>query len=500
MANEIIAELFYAQKVVTYHTELQTMQKTLFATSANALNTIVDELKLDAAMLESSKGAAAYLTLFADVFEAVGTVATAVQPEVGIPISILGYIMGSVASASPALSSHSLVLERTTAEAAEDLQSLQDTRTEAINANLSLVRGDLGMLKAVGGLVTMMPSKKAVWGVDSKAYESAARQGFATWVYQTFLPVFWVSFDVTGCNDDKENLLCEPAVNSGCDPKNSPDDIGSCYLGKYENDGSDFTGLFPPRSGLDVNGCISLFMKTECSWDVVPNQNNVNIVWGDLTGPCTYEPKTGTTWNYSNCNLVIPTGPDSDIFNNRNGWDFPTKNCDPECDDGAVQGRVPIGLKGGRLQAAVTVPLPDGLDLRFAEVSLDQVLHERGGAGELARDPIGLRIDPDSLLPITATPKVAVFRTFPSDQPRMLLLLRAHQGQLEARLKVQGLVAREPALCQGITPTTDLWTSVTVDDGINPPTELRALTAWECLEDRNEDRELRAAERGSGPG
>jgi hypothetical protein len=51
----------------------------------------------------------------------------------------------------------------------------------------------------------------------------------------------------------------------------------------------------------------------------------------------------------------------------------------------------------------------------------------------------------------------------------MRLKLRIRRGQLAADLNVQGIIARDPALCAGLTPSTDLWTLLTIDDGFDPP-------------------------------
>jgi hypothetical protein len=72
------------------------------------------------------------------------------------------------------------------------------------------------------------------------------------------------------------------------------------------------------------------------------------------------------------------------------------------------------------------------------------------------------------------------------------LRLRIRRGQLEADLDVRGIIARDPALCAGLTPSTDLWTLLTIDDGFDPPLPVQTVQAWACREQSDGDRELLA--------
>ena len=59
---------------------------------------------------------------------------------------------------------------------------------------------------------------------------------------------------------------------------------------------------------------------------------------------------------------------------------------------------------------------------------------------------------------------------------RMELCIR--RGQLAADLNVRGIIARDPALCAGLTPSTDLWTLLTIDGGFDPPLPVQTVQAW----------------------
>jgi hypothetical protein len=133
------------------------------------------------------------------------------------------------------------------------------------------------------------------------------------------------------------------------------------------------------------------------------------------------------------------------------------------------------------MRLSARVPLAQELDLAAVSVSVDRLLHEEGGAGELGHSLAGDAGAP----PVHASrnsPTRSVFRSFPGDEPRVVVKLRIRRGQLEADLDVDRVTAHDPALCAGLAPSTDLWTLLTIDDGFNPPLPVQAIQAWECRE------------------
>ena len=493
VSNEIIAELFYLNQYFPFHDSLQNLKTKVWDTDLPELDAIAADLKLDE-LKDDTKGTSAYLDLFSGVVKALGAIATAVDPEVGIPMTVMGDLMGGAASGSELLGSSDQEFEQTYADDLQDLATIEETMTSVGTAQLSMLRGDLNLLLTVGGFVTPQAARPALWQIDTGAYESSARRAFAIWVYQTFSDLLkWKLVVATRCSDELDPLFtCYPPPDTpACDP--TSDDVGACYLAEFSDSGRAFVGLLKADCVTTPNGRAG--SDTECDFressGALPDQDKVNLMWGALTPSCSYAPGTGNAWVFDSCNLGLPTGkdaPDSDIFNNRNGWDFTVVNVQaPQ----SVQGQASLFTDNGGFRAAATIVTESPMKLRNVEPSLGKLLFERGGGGELALDPLGRRIDADVLLPTRRKWNWARFDSPPGHEPRLRLRLYRFGRQTLALLQVRGLTVREAELCSGVAPATDLWSSITLDDGLNEPVELDIVNEWNCRDKPNGDRKLR---------
>ncbi len=230
------------------------------------------------------------------------------------------------------------------------------------------------------------------------------------------------------------------------------------------------------------------------NYEYTPPANLVTTIWG--ANSC------GDEWVYG-CNLGIATGPDSPIFTNLNGWNFKNvgsgnKNVGSGIRTSLARGRVPVGRNGGAVRVSAGGGDAQGIaDLRHVSVTVEQLLYEKGGASELALRR-GPRKAPGVVSlgqPLKASLKQkrhAVFRSLAGQEPKVKVDLRRRNGGLVAAVTAGQVTALEPGLCAGQPRTTDLWTVVKVDDGVNPPQRLETRHAWHCVKDKRGKRTLQA--------
>ncbi|MEM7227061.1 MAG: hypothetical protein AAF495_29100 [Pseudomonadota bacterium] len=152
-------------------------------------------------------------------------------------------------------------------------------------------------------------------------------------------------------------------------------------------------------------------------------------------------------------------------------------------------GEVGPGDRPTSLQLHATLSDIGPLDLGNAVVTLDRLLHEVGGKGELVTQESGA-----GLLPLTlaAAPgsnaRFARFDTGPGTTPRVRLNLRRRgSGEVDLFLQARGVALPEaPALCSGQPLTTTLSTRLAeIDDGLNPVAQAAVTGTWECETDRS---------------
>jgi hypothetical protein len=143
---------------------------------------------------------------------------------------------------------------------------------------------------------------------------------------------------------------------------------------------------------------------------------------------------------------------------------------------------------GAQVRVLVKFPFVEPVNLGAATVTLNSLLVELGpdGAGELVTGTDGVPILP---LILTARPgggpDAAIFETPLRSIPKVLLEIQTKgQGLFDWLLKVdRGTIPVFPQLCAGAPRlTTDLTTSFTIDDGVNPPVVVSTEQPWRCLD------------------
>jgi hypothetical protein len=130
--------------------------------------------------------------------------------------------------------------------------------------------------------------------------------------------------------------------------------------------------------------------------------------------------------------------------------------------------------RGGSLRMVGSFTLDRPIDLSAcpAAATITQLLWEDAGGGELVSD-IPLVLDADC----RNTPTTARYTTPVGAIPRATLTIGAHGGRFTFRLAIDDATIAVPALCT----TTSLTTTVTIDDGTNPPARVAGAPAWTCF-------------------
>jgi hypothetical protein len=158
------------------------------------------------------------------------------------------------------------------------------------------------------------------------------------------------------------------------------------------------------------------------------------------------------------------------------------------CDADRPTGKVSrIGADKGSVKFSGRFTVAGPLDLGAASVTLQRILHEIGGAGELLTDGSGNPIAPLTLVARRgSSSRSAIFETPAGQRPAVRLELKTKRGDLELSLRVDRATIQAPTLCDGADrPQTDLHNvGLTIDDGTNAPVSLAPLHRWACRADK----------------
>jgi hypothetical protein len=158
------------------------------------------------------------------------------------------------------------------------------------------------------------------------------------------------------------------------------------------------------------------------------------------------------------------------------------------CDADRPTGKVSrIGTDNGSVKFSGRFSVPGPLDLSAASVTLQRVLHEFRGAGELLTDGSGSPIGPLTLVARRgSSTRSAIFESPVGQRPAVRLELKKKGEELDVSLRVDRATIRPPALCDGgDEPQTDLYNvGLSIDDGANPPVSLVPLHRWACRIDK----------------
>lgn len=148
----------------------------------------------------------------------------------------------------------------------------------------------------------------------------------------------------------------------------------------------------------------------------------------------------------------------------------------------SVTGRATrLGEAGAGVVAIVEKFTFEGdINLGTSSLTIDHLLNEVGGAGELVTGlPIILNARPGG------KPNYAIFETASSAIPKVRVEIQTKDGEIyDFLLRDERTTIAFPMLCPPGTrsPTTDLTTSFTIDDGVNPPVAVSTVEAWRCVD------------------
>ena len=143
---------------------------------------------------------------------------------------------------------------------------------------------------------------------------------------------------------------------------------------------------------------------------------------------------------------------------------------------------------GAQVRVAGKLTINGIVDLRGSVVTVERLLNEIDGAGELVRGSAGADILPITLFARAASgPSAAVYESIPrSDRPNFRMEVKTRtpaSGVFEFNLKVdRASMPGFPERCDSRSLTTPLTTTFTVLDGVNPPAVATITEAWRCTD------------------
>ena len=149
--------------------------------------------------------------------------------------------------------------------------------------------------------------------------------------------------------------------------------------------------------------------------------------------------------------------------------------------------KVGSGRSNGKVSLQGKHPLSGALDLSKASLTIENVLTEGSGAGELLRGANGA-----SSLPQTfrarrgATVTQALFESADGAQPKFRVELKNRdpkKGMLELNLRAEDAFIATPSRCAA-SQRTGLTTRLTLNDGVHPAQVLEWTQPWQCEGDR----------------
>ena len=261
------------------------------------------------------------------------------------------------------------------------------------------VRQDEGLLELVGQL-----RSRGTWAIDSIGIGSAANQAFAAWVYQALMPTVYDRYHITRCltGSTMPSRATAPAMRRLA---------GRVCSARAVRARTDFTTIAQPYDWLSAVPCGE--DVGPCTFNFPPS-DLMNRVWGRVEPECSYTPgKAETAWTFGSCSA----GVDPITSIGQNTWGFPERTGSPVPfpPNGTAFGAVaaaspapPHGRDRGRrsgsaghgtgtaapcaaARSCVPTPrIPRGMRLAGATVTLNRLLFEARGHGELTR-PHGSR-------------------------------------------------------------------------------------------------------------
>jgi Domain of unknown function DUF11 len=434
--NEMFSELFDAEQVVSFFGQLNSIRQSMFLAQGAELPAIGSQLQLAAAA--NTPASFNLPGLYSGIFGIAASVAGVSQPELSAALWVAAEVFSMIPSATPDL----------TDSVTESYSALQGTFATAVTeADKGLasesqdVRSDLGLLTLVGQLRHL-----GTWKLDAIGMESAGREGFALWVYKALLPLIWARYNITRCVTPNTFNVCNA-------PPAGP------WVIPQPNNGFESIGPPPgsnPPCSKQQTGFHPVTWQTTCNF-AAPPANIANILWGQLSPSCAYQPgNANTAWTYG-CGLGVDpldsVDQNAKIGSVKEYWNFPTYTGNPcitlTCNGSGAQADQAIdasadgastlasmagtargvGLASASIQLSGGIGLPHSINLSHATVVLNRVLYDPSGTGELVR-----------LLPVAHAARAAAIG--PSATPALgsVTLHNAGNGSFDApRFALRGM-------------------------------------------------------------
>jgi hypothetical protein len=383
VVNEILAEIYHAQQVVAFFSDLKDIRDDLIITEGAELPAIGGKLGLQAAAASTPTFSANQM--WSLIFGIAGSIAGLASPGAGAALAVASYVMSALPSASStAMSSFQTTyvgLQDQFAQMVTEIVNAMDTQSQE-------VRQDAGLLGLVGQL-----RSRGTWTLDKVGLQSAGNQGFAIWAYKALMPTIYDRYQITNCRDGFDDPTFGKSHCAGAS-------AGVGVVGGGQN----FTTIAAP---LNVQTDTSHWVPCrnvgvadwDCSWDLPPS-DLMNRIWGPVSTDCTYQPGSAQSgaWTFG-----CPAGVDVNTSIGDNTWGFDTHSGDPDPTVNATAAaaaaaaqrprQAPIALGrarrlhrralGGRAQVRAGITVPRRVRLAGATVTVDRLLFEPRGHGEL---------------------------------------------------------------------------------------------------------------------
>jgi hypothetical protein len=483
--NDVLSEIFSAQQVVAFFTQVDQMRQRIFIATGQQLPAIDNQLQLAAAAGNTASfdlGA-----LFTQIVEVAGAIAGGVGGgEASAALSAAGDVMSLIPSGSP----DAMATYQTTYTGLQNqLPTIAQQTDKTIDEHSQTVRQDLGLLTLVGQL-----RARGTWNLDAIGLQSAADEAFSLWAYQALLPTMYQRYVVTGCTSvtdpfSPDYRTCNP-VPSG------PGVIGG---------GANATWLGPP---IVDNPCPA----NDCQYQSYPGTipaSLASVIWGTVAPTCDYQPgNANTVWTFG-CSLGLP--PQDGIGANVGGWNFTTTSGSPimSYDPGASftgatsavatgahatlarQASKPVRRRDllGTLHFTGDVHVSQAVSLRRLRVVVDRTLysHDLGREAAVARRRL--------VLPLRYV-RGGLFMSNRRGGPLVRLRLRRldSRGRVRFDLLINGVLTRYVrGLCGDVLGADilngrvlDVETRLRIRDGRTTQT-VPLREGWRCRSDRRGD-------------
>jgi hypothetical protein len=477
VVNQMLAENYAAGQVVAFFAQLESMRESLFIAENSELPAIGQDLGLQAAA--GSTANFDFQNLFATMAGIMGEIAGyGGQEELAAALDITSYILFAIPEASPTANS---TFQTTYAGLQDQFAKMVTEVDKAMLVQSQQVRQDGGLLELVGRL-----RSSGTWDLDTIGMESAANQGFATWVYQALMPTLYDRYQITNCGYVQYTFDCS-----------APSGLGVVGGGQSQN----FTMIGPQHqvdqySAEQVPCVADQSGFIQCTWNLPPG-DLMNRIWGPLSSDCSYQPgQSQTAWTFG-CSAGVDVG--TSIGDN--SWSFPNYSGDPDpyyapggftssfsaarrpgwMSSARVRARGPIvlgrprhGLRRavrGRALFDADIGLPR-MRLAGATVRLNRLLLERRGHGELTRPRGGRAGRPLKLRLRRAGPGRYAAARAGRRSVRIALRRAGRRGRARLTLRIGAAAFRAPRACHALpasvaldTPPLHLESRLVISDG-----------------------------------